>query len=71
MSSADLRMSILRGAKLRGANLSGAYLTEADLISARGWTEEQIVAAGHLRGATMPNGQQYEEWRKSRGESGN
>jgi hypothetical protein len=52
----------LGGARLRGAFLDGA----------RGWTEAQLYTARSLEGATMPNGQMYEEWLKStgRGEDG-
>jgi hypothetical protein len=41
--------------------LSGADLTNA-LV-----TEEQLYQAKSLEGATMPNGQKYEEWLKSKG----
>jgi hypothetical protein len=30
-------------------------------------TDEQIAAAYSLEGATMPNGQNYEDWLKSKG----
>jgi hypothetical protein len=33
-------------------------------------TAEQIAASESLEGATMPNGQQYEDWLKSCGEDG-
>jgi uncharacterized protein YjbI with pentapeptide repeats len=53
-------------ADLSGADLSGAYLKEADLSGAIGWTEEQLTAARCLEGATMPNGQKYEDWLKEK-----
>jgi hypothetical protein len=67
LSEADLRGSMLGGADLREADLSGANLCEA-----KEWTEDQLTAA-HLEGATMPNGQKYEDWikdREGRGEDG-
>jgi hypothetical protein len=33
----------------------------------KGVTEEQLEAAKSLKGATMPNGQEYEDWLKSKG----
>jgi uncharacterized protein YjbI with pentapeptide repeats len=56
LSEADLRGSMLGGVDLRGADLSCANLREA-----KEWTEDQLTAA-HLEGATMPNGQKYEDW---------
>jgi hypothetical protein len=50
---------------MRRADLRGA-----DLSKARGWTEEQLRAAKCLERATMPNGQKFEDWIKSRGEEG-
>jgi hypothetical protein len=43
-----------------------ASLREADLSGAKGWTEEQLSEARSLEGATMPNGQKYEDWLKDR-----
>jgi hypothetical protein len=56
----------LRGADLSGADLSRADLTGADLSSANldsvtGVTEAQLATCRSLRGATMPNGQKYED----------
>ena len=56
----------LSGTDLRGANLSGTNLYEAT-----GWTEEQLTAAWSLEGATMPNGQKYEDWLKSKDQEEN
>jgi hypothetical protein len=53
-------------ATLQGANLRRAYLYEAKV------THEQLADALSLEGTTMPNGQKYEDWLKSkdRGENG-
>jgi Pentapeptide repeats (8 copies) len=73
LADADLSGADLIGADLSRANLSGTHLFGADLrgaylIGAKGWTEEQLSEeARSLEGATMPNGQQYEDWLKSRG----
>jgi uncharacterized protein YjbI with pentapeptide repeats len=81
LSGADLRVANLRGATLRGADLSGADLSEANLseaglikadlseaklVDAQGWTDEQLELAASLEGATMPNGQKYEDWLKDK-----
>jgi uncharacterized protein YjbI with pentapeptide repeats len=63
----DLSGAILRGTNLRGTDLSGAILSGAILSGAIGWTEGQLAAAQLLTGATMPDGQKYEDWRKSKG----
>jgi hypothetical protein len=39
----------------------------ANLRDAEGLTEEQVTEAHTLEGATMPNGQKYEDWLKSKG----
>jgi uncharacterized protein YjbI with pentapeptide repeats len=46
---------------LTDADLSGADLTDATI------TKEQLAQCASLGGATMPNGQKYEEWLKSNG----
>jgi len=80
LSEADLSGANLSGANLSGANLSGADLTRADLAiadlsgadlsGATGWTETEqrllFDTAASLEGATMPNGLEYEDWRKDR-----
>jgi Pentapeptide repeats (8 copies) len=71
LSEANLRVADLIGADLggvylRGANLSGADLSGADLSEASGWTERQWRVTKSLEGATMPNGQKYEDWRKDK-----
>jgi hypothetical protein len=66
LSNADLSHTNLSGAHLRGANLSDANLTDANLSGAQGVTNEELERqANSLEGATMPNGQKYEDWLKS------
>ncbi len=73
MLEADLSDSDLSGADLRSADLSDAELLNADLSddvlsSAQGITNEELEQqAASLEGATMPNGQKYEDWLKSKG----
>ena len=62
LSSADLRRSYVVEANLNKANLIGAYLS-----GAIGLTDEQMTSAWSLEGATMPNGQKYEERLKIKG----
>jgi len=67
LRDADLREADLRGADLRGAKLDAADLSEADLSSARGIGNEELEQqAKSLEGATMPNGQKYEDWLKDK-----
>jgi hypothetical protein len=50
-------------ADLSEADLRGADLTDADLSEATGVTNEELEQqVSTLEGATMPNGQKYEEW---------
>jgi hypothetical protein len=52
---------------LSGTNLSGAKLSTANLCGAVGITNEELEQrAASLEGATMPNGQKYEDWLKSK-----
>jgi hypothetical protein len=71
LSGADLRGANLRGADLSeailfGADLKGADLKGADLSEVREVTDDQLPITGSLDGATMPNGQKYEDWLKDR-----
>jgi len=79
LHDANLRGANLQGATLSGADLRGVYLNDADLHDADlrqanlqgaigGYTYDLLAQARNLKGATMPNGQKYEEWLKSRGE---
>ena len=60
LNDADLSNANLSGADLSNANLSGANLKGADV------TEEQLAKCASLEGATMPNGQKYEDWLKDK-----
>ena len=66
LRGADLSDAILSDADLRGADL-GADLSEANLSGAEGITNEELEQQAYsLEGATMPNGQKYEDWIKSK-----
>src|SRR5215216_3779747 len=68
LSEANLGNANLSEANLRDADLFNANLFAANLSSAEGITNEQLDAqAESLEGATMPNGQKYEDWLKSKG----
>jgi uncharacterized protein YjbI with pentapeptide repeats len=67
LSSVHLRQARLRSANLHNAELRYSELREADLHDAQGITNEEIERqAFSLEGATMPNGQKYEDWLKAR-----
>jgi uncharacterized protein YjbI with pentapeptide repeats len=67
LGGADLRGAKVRNADLTGAQLKGANLNYADLEGAKGITTEELEREAHsLEGATMPNGQKYEDWFKNR-----
>ncbi len=76
LSEANLYVANLGNAALSGADLSDTFLSGADLLGAdldranlsgaQGWTEDQLSEAVSLEGATMPNGQKYEDWLKSK-----
>jgi uncharacterized protein YjbI with pentapeptide repeats len=83
LSHADLNHAVLNNVVLSNADLSdanlhrtglrGAYLSGAILVRAIGITNEELEhQAKSLEGATMPNGQKYESWLKSKssGEDG-
>jgi len=83
LSGADLSYADLSDANLKQANLGGIgadlggaclYKTDlrgADLEGASGITNEKLAervsGSKFLEGATMPNGQKYEDWLKSQG----
>src|SRR5215203_4537748 len=55
-------VSLRRGMALNGADLSWADLRGADLSGAKGITNEELAQqARNLEGATMPDGQKYED----------
>jgi Pentapeptide repeats (8 copies) len=66
LGKANLRRADLRRVDLRRADLSKANLSEANLRGGLGCSEKQLIAARSLEGATMPNGQKYEDWLKAR-----
>jgi uncharacterized protein YjbI with pentapeptide repeats len=67
LSEANLRGADLIGVDLSDANLSAANLIGADLSGAEGITNEELEQqALSLEGATMTNGQKYEDWLKSK-----
>src|SRR5215207_5265515 len=64
---ADLSDANLLGADLSDANLSSANLENANLSGADGITNAEVEQqADSLVGADMPNGQNYEDWLKSK-----
>jgi hypothetical protein len=69
LQEANLRVATLRVANLRVANLQGAKLHRANLQGAK-VTDEQLADTRSLQGATMPNGQKYEDWLKDKEGSG-
>jgi uncharacterized protein YjbI with pentapeptide repeats len=72
LNEADLSRAVLYRADLSGAvllnvDLSDAGLDDANLRGAEGITNEELERqAASLEGATMPNGQKYEDWLKSK-----
>jgi uncharacterized protein YjbI with pentapeptide repeats len=61
----------LDSADLRDADLQSTSLRTADLTAAKGVDIEDLEQqAFSLEGATMPNGQKYEEWLKDKRGSG-
>jgi hypothetical protein len=66
LSRVDLSGANLRGAYLKYTDMREADLSYAYLRGARAWTEEQLRRARALEGATMPNGQRFEDWLKDR-----
>jgi uncharacterized protein YjbI with pentapeptide repeats len=68
LQEADMLAANLRGANLSNARLEGARLDAADLRNAEGMDNEKLERqAKSLERATMPNGQSYEDWLKSKG----
>jgi hypothetical protein len=65
LTDADLSDAGLHRADLTDADLSDADLSDAHLTDASGITNEELEQqAETLEGATMPNGQKYEDWIK-------
>jgi uncharacterized protein YjbI with pentapeptide repeats len=68
LSNATLSNATLSNAILNGATLLETDLSGADLTGANGVIDDQLEQqALSLKGATMPNGQKYEDWLKSKG----
>jgi uncharacterized protein YjbI with pentapeptide repeats len=67
LREADVSEATLRATDLTAANLSNANLRGADLNGAEGVTDDQLSETTSLEGATMPNGQKYEDWLKDKG----
>jgi uncharacterized protein YjbI with pentapeptide repeats len=69
-SGAFLQDSYLMATSLNGANLRSTHLADATLdwvdLSGADVSEEQLASCKSLKGATMPNGQKYEDWLKSK-----
>jgi hypothetical protein len=63
LAGADLQGAVLFEANLQGASLVRANLQRAKLQRAE-VTDEQLADALSLQGATMPDGQKYEDWLK-------
>ena len=71
LTDTNLPRADLSGADLSGADLSGANLSSAVLSNAKGVSCQQAEGgekgAESLDGATMPNGDEYEDWLKEKG----
>jgi uncharacterized protein YjbI with pentapeptide repeats len=66
---ANMKKADLRHASMVDTTLDFANLTNADLRGVTGQTSEELdqhAIFGRLEGATMPNGQKYEDWLKDR-----
>jgi hypothetical protein len=68
LSGVDLSGANLSAAKLSQTNLFSADLSGANLSGALGTSNEELERkARSLKDATMPDGQKYEDWLKSKG----
>jgi uncharacterized protein YjbI with pentapeptide repeats len=67
LSNTNLEGVDLSAVNLNNANLSDANLSGANLNDASGITNEELEQqAASLEGATMPDGQKYEDWLKDK-----
>jgi hypothetical protein len=66
LNNTDLVTADLGGAELSDAKLISANLSDANLEGTQDVSDEQLAEAKSLTGATMPNGQEYEDWLKSK-----
>ena len=68
LNNTDLRHADLMDADLMNANLMDANLSGANLRNVHGVTSAELEQkARSLKGATMPDGQKYEDWLNSKG----
>jgi uncharacterized protein YjbI with pentapeptide repeats len=67
LEGANLSHACLRDAYLDGVDLSGAYKVNNEGSKRPITNEELEQQASSLKGATMPDGQKYEDWLKSKG----
>jgi uncharacterized protein YjbI with pentapeptide repeats len=67
LRTADLSYSYLNYADLTNAKLAGANLSNSNLLNAKGIADAELRKCRSLEGATMPNGQKYDDWLKSKG----
>jgi len=71
LKDANLIEANLSHALLRHANLSHVFVRGTSLRRVSGVTNEELAQqAAELQGATMPDGQKYEDWRKDKEGSG-
>jgi uncharacterized protein YjbI with pentapeptide repeats len=67
LRAAGLPAEQIENAFRRPTKLTDAILFSADLSGVRGVTNEEVEQQNaHLDGATMPNGQKYEDWLKDK-----
>jgi hypothetical protein len=67
LDNTDLRYANLMDANLMDADLMDANLNGANLRNVHGITSAELEqTARSLKGATMPNGQKYEDWLKDK-----
>jgi len=66
LAHTDLTDADLTDADLTDANLVDSDLRKANLSDAKGLTDEQLDQVKSLEGTTMPNGQKYEDWLRTK-----
>jgi uncharacterized protein YjbI with pentapeptide repeats len=73
LSNANLKAAHCEGANLESANMEGANISpgtnlrDTNLTRVYVRSTKQLTDTTALEGATMPNGQKYEDWLKSKG----
>ena len=68
--SGEPSINLLSGIDLSGADLEGAYIQTKDVPRQVISNTELAQRTRSLKGTTMPSGQKYEDWLKSREEDG-